>query len=423
MSAAAGMSRLQYRVIALCIAINLLDGFDILAIAYAAPAIGKEWQLSPERLGILFSLGLAGMMAGSILLAPLSDRYGRRPTILACLVVAALSMFAASQAAGLYVLAAARVATGLAIGAILPCINTMVAEYAAPKSRAFAISLMQAGFAVGASVGGFVAVGLLAQFGWHSIFLAGAVLTLALVPLVWFGMPESLAFLARQPQRASEHAALLARIGEVGEEARGLPGEPGTAQPSWRSYFEYLLPLILIAATFFAALMAFYFLTSWVPKLLMDRGLAEGQAVVGGALLTSGGIIAAFGLGWLSLKRSLVPIVALATAGSALFTLAFGQLPATVTWLLPAAFILGLAANATQIGLYAIIPGLFPASIRAGATGIAIGVGRTGSIVGPWLAGHLLSAGWSIGSLFAVMATPYLFAAAFILALRNRQLH
>jgi benzoate transport len=424
MTEQAGMSRLQYRVIALCIAINLLDGFDILAMAYTAPAIGAEWQLSPERLGILFSLGLAGMMAGSILLAPLADRFGRRPTILGSLAIAALSMLVASQSANLLQLGAARVATGLAIGAILPCINTMVAEYAAPKSRAFAVSLMQAGFAMGASAGGFLAVWLLAQFGWQSVFLAGAALTFMLVPMVWFGMPESLAFLARQPARSEEHAALLARVGDVGEGGQ-VPADVHDNENRgwWRSHAAYRLPLTLISGAFFVSLMAFYFLTSWVPKLLVDGGLSQGQAVTAGALLTSGGIIAAFGLGWLSLKRSIIPIVASVTALSAAFTLLFGQLPSEVAWVLPAAFLLGLATNATQIGLYAIVPSLFPAQIRAGATGIAIGIGRTGSVVGPWLAGVLLSAGWSVAGLFAVMALPYLVGVFILLGLRDWQRH
>lgn len=424
MTGQAGMSRLQYRVIALCIAINLLDGFDILAMAYTAPAIGAEWQLSPERLGILFSLGLAGMMVGSILLAPLADRFGRRPTILGSLAIAALSMLVASQSTNLLQLGAARVATGLAIGAILPCINTMVAEYSAPKSRAFAVSLMQAGFAVGASAGGFLAVWLLAQFGWQSVFLAGAALTFILVPLVWFGMPESLAFLVRQPARSDEHAALLARVGAVGEGTQ-IPGDQLEMENArwWRSHAEYRLPLILISGAFFASLMAFYFLTSWVPKLLVDGGFAQGQAVTAGALLTSGGIIAAFGIGWLSLKRSIIPIVASVTALSAAFTLLFGQLPSEVALILPAAFLLGLATNATQIGLYAIVPSLFPAKIRAGATGIAIGIGRTGSVVGPWLAGTLLGTGWAVAGLFALMSVPYLVGVIILLSLRDWQRH
>jgi len=390
-----GMSALQLRVIALCTCVNMLDGFDILAMAYTAPAVGKLWALSPTRLGVLFSLGLTGMMAGSIFLAPLADRFGRRPMILSCLLVATLSMFAAGKSGDLFSLGCARVATGLAIGAILPCMNTMVAEYASPRSRATAVAVMQAGFAIGASLGGFLAIWLLGRFGWTAVFHAGAIMTCLLVPAVYLGMPESLAYLARKPTRAAEHAA----------------------------FADVRTPLTLIAASFFSCVMVFYFLTSWVPKILVDTGFGEGQAVSAGALLTSGGILAAFALGWLSYRRSLVTVVAASTALSAGLTLAFGLLPAEPIILLTAAFLLGLAVNTTQIGIYTIIPGLFPARIRASATGLAIGIGRIGSVVGPWLAGTLLTMGWTTGQLFAAMATPYLVAVFLLLGLKKWERH
>lgn len=417
------MSSLQLRVIALCIAINMLDGFDILAMAYTAPAIAGAWQLDPERLGLLFSLGLGGMMAGSILLAPLADRFGRRPLILACLIAATASMFAASFAASLPSLSAARVLTGLAIGAMLPCINTMVAEFAPADKRALAVSVMQAGFAVGASLGGFLAVWLLATFGWPAVFATGAILSLILIPLVWSGMPESLAYLATRPDRADERSLLLGKLTGVVDTA--LPATQGDSDElgAWSVLAQVKVPLALVSLTFFSSVMSFYFLTSWVPKLLNDGGLSEGQAVAGGALLTAGGIIAAFALGWLSLKRSIVPIVAAAAAVAALLTAGFGQLPPVAALLLPVAFLLGLATNATQIGIYAVVPSLFPARIRASATGLAIGLGRTGSILGPWIAGVLLAAGWSVGSLFALLAVPYAIATVLLLGLKRWQLH
>jgi MFS family permease len=169
--------------------------------------------------------------------------------------------------------------------------------------------------------------------------------------------------------------------------------------------------------------MVFYFLTSWVPKILVDTGFGEGLAVSAGALLTSGGILAAFALGWLSYRRSIVTVVAASTALSAGLTLVFGLLPAEPIILLTAAFLLGLAVNTTQIGIYTIIPGLFPARIRASATGLAIGIGRIGSVVGPWLAGTLLTMGWTTGQLFAAMATPYLVAVFLLLGLKKWERH
>ncbi len=67
------MSAFQIVAIVICMAINMLDGFDVLAIAFAGPPIAQEWALSPQALGLLFSAGPIGMMIGSILISPVAD--------------------------------------------------------------------------------------------------------------------------------------------------------------------------------------------------------------------------------------------------------------------------------------------------------------------------------------------------------------
>lgn len=409
-----GLSSLQLRVIALCILINMLDGFDIMAMAYSAPALAKLWSIPSDRLGVLFSAGLAGMVVGSMVIGTLADRLGRRPMILACLAIAALGMFASSQTGAIFPLGIARFVTGIAIGGMLPCINTMVAEYASPRSRSMAVALMQAGFAIGASAGGFLSVWLLGAFGWQAVFLTGGVLTALMVPLVFAAMPESLAYLAARPDRAGEHAALLARMNEVADD----PSPDVNSAGGWRNLAAVKVPLTYVFAIFFFCIMVFYFLNSWIPKILTDAGLSQSEAVSAGALLTAGGIIAAIALGWLSLRRSIIPIVAGVTLMSAIMTGIIGQLPLSAGLLLGAAFVLGLFTNATQIGIYAIIPGLFPPRVRASATGLAIGMGRLGSVIGPWAAGLMLAKGVAVSALFLLMALPYALAALLILRLR-----
>ena len=72
------MSLFQTRAVLICILINFIDGFDVLAIAFAAPEIANEWSLQPAVLGVVFSAGLAGMVVGALFLSPFADRYGRR---------------------------------------------------------------------------------------------------------------------------------------------------------------------------------------------------------------------------------------------------------------------------------------------------------------------------------------------------------
>ena len=129
------------------------------------------------------------------------------------------------------------------------------------------------------------------------------------------------------------------------------------------------------------------------------------------------------GLGWVSLTRSINPAVVLITIGSALFTLLFGLLQSNVVTVLLVAIILGIFVNTTQIGIYTIFPSLFPARVRAGATGLAIGIGRFGAVVGPMLAGVMLTAGWNLSTIVALIALPYVLAAILISKLRQHQNH
>src|ERR1700734_1641136 len=77
----------QILVIALCVAVNLLDGFDILALSLISPTLSREWHLAPQTLGMLFSAGLLGTAVGGFALSPLADILGRRTAILINLVL------------------------------------------------------------------------------------------------------------------------------------------------------------------------------------------------------------------------------------------------------------------------------------------------------------------------------------------------
>src|SRR5512145_3390910 len=92
------MSRLQIAIVGITIALNALDGFDILSISFGSPGIAKEWGIDRAALGIVLSMEIIGMALGSVSLGNVADRTGRRPTILGCLVVMTIGMFLATTA-------------------------------------------------------------------------------------------------------------------------------------------------------------------------------------------------------------------------------------------------------------------------------------------------------------------------------------
>src|SRR3546814_10243732 len=175
------MHRLQIMVVAICIALNALDGFDVLAISFAAPGIADEWGVDKATLGIVLSMELLGMAAGSVLIGNLADRIGRRPTILSCLVVMALGMYAATHAGGVTSLSIVRFLTGVGIGGMLSSTSAMVAEFSNDKRRGLNVALNIAGYSTGAILGGLLASRLLAETGeWRLVFMLGRIASAAM---------------------------------------------------------------------------------------------------------------------------------------------------------------------------------------------------------------------------------------------------
>ena len=189
------MRPVQVLAVTICVVINMIDGFDVLVMAFTAPSIAAEWSLEPQSVGVLLSAGLFGMSAGSLFLAPLADRLGRRNTILICLIIISIGMLASAFTWSVLTLASARVVTGIGIGGMLASITTITAEYASHKRQGFAISMVQSGYPVGATIGGTIAAVLIVAWGWRSVYVFGAACTLVMIPLVLRYLPESLEYL------------------------------------------------------------------------------------------------------------------------------------------------------------------------------------------------------------------------------------
>src|SRR4030095_17205882 len=179
------MSVPQIVVVAITIALNALDGFDVLSISFASPGIAQEWGIDRAALGIVLSMELIGMALGSVFLGGVADKIGRRPTILGCLVVMAVGMVLATTVRGLIDLSIWRIVTGLGIGGMLASINAVAAEFSNEKRRPVCVSIMAIGYPIGAVIGGAIVARLLQGHDWRAVFHFGAAITAAFIPLVF----------------------------------------------------------------------------------------------------------------------------------------------------------------------------------------------------------------------------------------------
>ncbi|MBT2246122.1 MFS transporter [Sphingobium sp. BHU LFT2] len=415
----------QMLTVATATALNALDGFDVLSISFASPGIAHDWGITRAALGVVLSMELIGMGIGAFLLGNLADRIGRRPTILTCLVIMGSGMGLASIAGNVMMLSLFRLFTGLGIGGMLAATGAIVAECSNARRRNLAVAIMAGGYPVGAILGGSIASLLLAWTGrWQSVFEFGALVTLCFIPLVLRLVPETIAFLLhRRPANALERInRTMVRQGRA-PLAELPPPDPQVAGPGIAQLFnpDVRALTILLTLVYFGHMLSFYFFVKWIPKIIVDMGFAA--AAAGGVLVWAnvGGMLGSLGISLLSQRFSVRRLVAIAMFGGAVAICVFGAWPRTLSELSIMACVGGIFTNGATAGLYAVIAQSFPARLRAGGTGLVIGVGRAGAALGPVLAGLLFTAGWSLGPVALMLACGTLIAGIILLTLNYRE--
>ncbi|WP_106400953.1 MFS transporter [Actinocorallia populi] len=418
------MTPFQWTAIAVCVLLNVLDGFDVLVMAFTSAEVSDEWGLSGSRLGLLLSAGLVGMALGSIFLAPLADRLGRRTMILVGLVLSSSGMGLSALAQSAAQLGALRVLTGIGIGGVLASSNVISAEYANRRWRGLAVSLNSTGYAIGATAGGVIAAFLQDSGSWRSVFAFGAVATALLIPVVLWRLPESLDFLLsrRSDRTLGQVNGLLAGMRQPA--LTELPPAPdGGARAPRAGIRQILSPdlrrnTLLTWAGFFLVMFGFYFVTSWTPKLLVEAGMSANQGITGGVLLNLGGIFGTALLGVLAARFALKNILTGYLLATAVLLTLFVPASPVFGLVLALGAMIGVFVNGCVAGLYALTPAVYGPSVRATGVGWGIGIGRVGAILAPTVAGVLLDAGWTPGRLLLLVAAVLVLGALVVTGFR-----
>ncbi|QCU77588.1 MFS transporter [Citricoccus sp. SGAir0253] len=415
------MTRFQVMAVTVALVMILLDGFDVAAMAYAAPALSAEWGVEPVMLGYLLSASLFGMAAGSILLTPLADLIGRRWLAVGAMFVITLGMALSALAPDETWLLVCRLLTGLGVGGMMANLNVLVSEYASDARRGSIIGIYAAGYPIGATIGGVVAGPLIDALGWHSLFWAGALLSGLMFLVALALLPESLDFLiARRPAGALEKAnRILVRMHR--EPLAALPEAPAAERSSsgigeifrgavrTRTFMLWIGYACLVAA--------YYFANTWTPQIIAQASGDKALGIQTGTLANLGGIIGCFLFSGLALRFRSQRLLFGALAGAAGAYVLFGTVFSVVPVAMGTAVLLGVLTTAGIAGFYAVAPGVYTATARATGIGWMIGIGRLVSIAAPILVGYLVDGGWAPETIFHLFALPLLLAAACVAVL------
>jgi benzoate transport len=416
--AAGSVRPIQIVVLTLCMLINLLDGYDLQVVSFTSTRIMAEWGVAPKVMGLIFSAGLVGVGLGSLLLAPIADRVGRRPTILLGLTLVTVGMLTVGVATTPFQLSLLRLLTGLGIGMLLPTLNSLVSEYSPLRWQSLAISVYATGYPIGATLCGFLSPGLIEHLGWRAVYVVSGAASLLLLLLVVALLPESLDFLlSLQPRGALERARRIAARLRVAP-PQVLPPRQVTLRPSFLTAFQqdFALRTALISCAYFLLWLTEFFIVNWTPHILSLEGFSPAASAHGGALLTLGGMVGALAVGTLGVRFGLVRVCVIFLCASFVMTLAYAFTGAAM---LPICAVLGFVMLGSTVALYTIVPRIFPLEIRATGTGVALASGRAGAIVGSWLGGVLIGLGWPRPTYVSILALPLLAAAPATYALRR----
>ncbi|HTO72206.1 MAG TPA: MFS transporter [Gemmatimonadales bacterium] len=402
----------------------IMDGFDVQAMGFVAPAIIRDWGVNKAELGPVFGAGLTGMLVGSLTLSVVADRLGRRPVLIGATLFFAACMLATSRATSLPQLEWLRFFTGTGLGAIMPNAVALAGEYAPSRRRVTLMILVSCGLTLGAMAGGLVSTALIPRWGWASVFVVGGVVPLVAALLMLPFLPESLQFLALRGGSRARIERSLRRIDPDIELRPDTRFEIADASGQGTPFVDLLREgrartTILLWAVNFLNLFNLYFLANWLPTIATDAGMSSSRALLLGTTLQAGGVIGSLALGpgieAVGYRAILVPLYGI-TAG----TIALIGLPGLV----PAALFLvvlisGLGIIGSQPALNALAGGYYPTALRSTGVGWALGIGRIGAIVGPVLGGLLIGLHWSNPRLFATVAIAAALSAVLLLGIRD----
>lgn len=407
-------NRFHLKVLLWCLAIIIIDGYDIAVAGAALPSIMKQMGVDASTAGFMASSALFGMMFGAIGLGTLSDRIGRRWTIAICVFLFSVFTAAAGMTTEPISFSAMRFIAGLGIGGVMPNIVAQMTEYAPRKIRSVMTTLMFSGYALGGILAAVLGKQLIGDYGWQSVFVAAGA-PLLLIPFILKTMPESLPYLIAHHDD-SHLREIVQRIEpslKLGADDEFVvpASEKGAGVPIAKLFQDGRgLSTLMFWVAFFTGLFMIYALSSWLTKLMAMAGYSLGSALSFVVALNLGAMFGAIFGGWLADKLHIKWVLVTMYALGGLF-LYLMTVPMSTDMLYLVVAAVGACSTGAQIVAYAYCGQYYPMAIRSTGIGMAAGVGRAGAILAPLLIGLIVSLKLPLEQNFLVIAAAGLIGA------------
>jgi MFS transporter, AAHS family, 4-hydroxybenzoate transporter len=419
------IGRTHALIVTLLILTMLVDGYDIFLVGIILPALSADLGIAPADLTVVFVAQQFGLLLGNFVVGPVADRYGRRVTLLACLVVFGSLTLVTIMATTVTQLLVLRFVAGVFFSGVIPNTISLVSEIMPTRLRATAVSITFAGYTGGASLIGAPVLAFVVPHGWQYAFVVGGLLPLALAVVLYFHLPESLRFLAGRDARDRRIPRLLQRMDPSlsfdGTETFVVRGETVAAgklpllalfqQGRWAA-------TLLLWAGFHVAFIVSTLFGAWKVTVLSNFGGLSGERIaslmfVQGAAgvvgtLTSGAVMDRFG------PTRVLPVY---LAGASLATAMVAFVDLSSVWMTLSFLVFGYFSNGGLSGINALASISYPSQIRATGISFAHGAGRAGAMIGPILGGAMIAREMGVPLVFLITAIPQMCAALAILVM------
>jgi len=404
---------LQVQVFILCMICLIMDGFDVQAMGYVAPAVVEDWGISRALLGPVFSAANFGVLIGSLVFSVVADKIGRRPVLIGATLFFSVMAIVTAFAQNVQQLLWMRFIAGIGMGCIIPNATALVGEFSPKQSRVTLMMCITVGFTAGAALGGFVIAWMMPIYGWRSVFLFGGAVPLVIALLMIWGLPESLQFLSVSGRNRDELSRWLRKLDptiRIDSSTRFVANEEKrTGAPFVHLFRDGRGPsTVLLWVVNFMNLLVLYSLSNWLPIVVTRMGYETQTAVLVSTVLQVGGTIGTFGLAWLIARAGFIPMLAATFAVATVSIALIGQPRLSLALLTMIVFVAGWGVIGGQPGVNALSATYYPTSLRTTGVGWGLGVGRIGAIVGPYIGGVLLGRQWDAQQLFWAAAIPAL---------------
>ena len=409
--------------VALCALVTLFDGLDLQIIGLAAPSIAATMHIPVGALGAVFSVALAGLAVGGLVIAPWADRLGRKAVLVAAVVIFGVFTLATITANTVATLLVYRFLTGLGLGAAVPCAISLASELVPARRRAAVAGLLFAGFPLGGVLAGLLGSVLIPATGWHSLFVVGGVGPLVTAVVLVPALPESLIFLVSRRAPRRRVARSMARVApdvSVDPSLLVADARDRTAGAPVRRLFaaDGRLGTALLWTASFVAFGVLVVNTSWAPTLLAPLGLPVARTALALALFNAGSVVATAAGGWLITRHGARRVLPAAFLLAAIGLAGVGVLAPSAAGVASAEVLVGLGLGCASSGVIALAAVAYSTSIRSTGVGWALGIGRVGSFVGPLVVGGLAAAAWAVAGVFAALGAACLVGGGAAAALR-----